>query len=108
MSLDVIAFCFKVFLHLFERLRQVIVYGDLADMERLGYLAVLQPLLVAQAENLLREWGKLSVDVLVEGVELFLLFWLLGSLLLEWSQFHLHGLFPLLVCQQIDACVPTD
>jgi len=28
--------------------------ADVADLERLGYLAVLQPLLVAQAENLLR------------------------------------------------------
>lgn len=46
-----------MFFHLFERLRQVIVNGDFADLERLGNLTVLHSLLVAQAENLLREWG---------------------------------------------------
>ena len=37
----------------------MIVYGDLADAECLGYLAVFQPLLLAQAEYLLRERGQL-------------------------------------------------
>ena len=85
----------------------MIMNGDIAYLKHISYLTILQPLLITQTENLLREWGQLRVDVVVEGIELFLLFVFLGSFLLEWSQFHLHGLFSLLVYQQIDATV-TD
>ena len=61
-----------MFFHLFERLRQMIVNGDLAYLKRIGNLAVFQSLLEAQAENMLREFCQTRVYVMAEGVEKFL------------------------------------
>ncbi len=90
-----------MFFHLFERLRQMIVDGDLADMERIGNLTVFQPLLESQAENVLREFWQTRVYVIAESVEPFLPAVLVGIVF----QVHDGGLLFLLVHQQIDAAV---
>ena len=78
--------------------------GDLADLQYLGNLAVLQSLLVAQTENLLRELGHVLVNVAMQHLQLFLFvgsFW--GNHLYDDGLLHL--LFFLLVHEQIDAAI---
>ena len=89
---------------MFKRLRQMVVDGHFADLQHLGYLAVLQSLLISQAEYLLRELRQLGVDVVVEHLQLFLF----RSLFRRNHLYHhrlLHLLFSLLVHEQIDAAV---
>ena len=82
----------------------MVMNGDLADLQQIGYLAILQSLLIAQTENLLRELGKLGVDVVVKHLQSFLfcrLFW-------RDHLYHdglLHLLLFLPVHQQIDTAI---
>jgi len=82
----------------------MVVDGDLADLQYLGNFAVLQPLLVAQAQNLLRELGHVLIDEAMQHLQLFLF---AGSL--RGNHLYHDGLLQLLlfllVNEQIDAAV---
>ncbi len=93
----------------------MIMNGDFAYLKHIGYLTILQPMLITQTENLLRELWQTVVDIVMYHLQLLLFSGLFRiyhlyhhSLLCLLSTkvklfFALH--FPLLVHQQINTTV---
>ena len=93
----------------------MIMNGDFTYLKHIGYLTILQSMLIAQTENLLRELWQTVVDIVMYHLQL-----LLFSSLFRINHLHHHSLlcllstrvklfvalhFPLLVHQQINTTV---